>query len=127
MIQGYALAKQNAAEGLIANTAGGIGSNADSFARVGLRDWLKSEGIAEEPGEIQVNCRLYNPAYSSSYRAPDVYILGSQTILDGCISFKNWVVRKLSNLENSVVPREPQSSHRRAYARVPTGLYVEEL
>jgi hypothetical protein len=88
--QGYSIASQNATQGLISNTARAIGSDADAFARVGLRDWLTNvEGIQEGPGEIiQVNRRLYDPSGSGAYRIPDVYIPGSQTILDGSISFK---------------------------------------
>lgn len=88
--QGYAIASQNASQGLIPNTSRAIGSDTDAFARVGLRDWLTNvEGIDEGPGKIiQVNRRLYDPLGSGAYRVPDVYIPGSQTILDGSISFK---------------------------------------
>jgi hypothetical protein len=95
--QGYSIASQNAQLGLIPNTARAIGSDTDAFARVGLRDWLTNvEGIDEGPGQIiQVNRRLYDPAGSGAYRVPDVYIPGSQTILDGSISFKTASSRQI--------------------------------
>jgi hypothetical protein len=97
--QGYAVAQKRAAQELIPNTARSIGSDADEFARTGLRDWLSgSEGIQEGPGQvIQVNRRLYDPTGSGKYRIPDVYIPGSGTILDGSISFKTSSLRQIQD------------------------------
>jgi hypothetical protein len=88
--QGYGIAQQRAAQGIIPNTNLALGSATDEFARVGLRDWvINTEGLAEGPGEIiQINRRLYDPTGSGAYRIPDVHIPGAQTILDGSLSFK---------------------------------------
>ncbi|UOO87655.1 VENN motif pre-toxin domain-containing protein [Neisseria arctica] len=87
--QGYAQAKKLAEQGKIGKSNREIGSNADQYARVNLRDWLKNEGIKEGPSEIiQINRRLYDPLGSGKYRIPDVYIPGSKTILDGSLEFK---------------------------------------
>jgi hypothetical protein len=95
--QGYSIAEKMALRGRIPNTAQAIGSKTDQFARVGLRDWLtNAEGIEEGVGKIiQVNRRLYDPSGSGAYRVPDVYIPGSQTILDGSISFKMGTSRQI--------------------------------
>lgn len=88
--QGYAVTMNRVNQGLVANNATAIGSEVDSFARTGLRDWLlNTEGIQEGPGQIiAVNRRLYDPLGSGAYRIPDVYIPGTQSILDGTIGFK---------------------------------------
>jgi hypothetical protein len=62
--------------------AGGIGSReerpdsdqqrGDSFARTGLRDWLRNVEAREGPGQaIRVNRRLYGPAGGGAYRTRD--------------------------------------------------------
>ena len=95
--QGYVIAQKMVAKGRIPNTARAIGSKTDEFARVGLRDWLSNvEGIEEGTKSIiQVNRRLYDPMGSGAYRVPDVYIPGSQTILDGSISFKTGASKQI--------------------------------
>ncbi len=100
--QGYSIAEKMASQGRIQNTARAIGSKTDEFARVGLRDWLTNvEGIEEGAGRIiQVNRRLYDPSGSGAYRVPDVYIPGSQTILDGSISFKTSASLQIIDFRN---------------------------
>lgn len=88
--QGYSLTMNRVAQGLVANDPLAIGSEADGFARDGLRQYLYgTEGIQEGAGRIiQVNRRLYDPLGSGAYRIPDVYIPGANSILDGTIAEK---------------------------------------
>lgn len=96
--EGYASTMERVNQGLLPNDPLLIGNKTDSLARVGLRDWLKSEEIGEGPGQvIQVNRRLYDPLGSGNYRVPDVYIPDSQTILDGSLQFKNSMTSQIAD------------------------------
>jgi hypothetical protein len=88
--QGYSLTVNRVNQGLVANDPLVIGSEVDTFARDGLRQWsLNVEGIREGPGRIiQINRRLYDPSGSGAYRIPDVYIPGAGSIFDGTIAPK---------------------------------------
>jgi hypothetical protein len=88
--QHYSGTMQLAQQGLIPNNSLTIGIRVDALVRTDLRDWIiNGEGLQEGPGQIiQINRRLYDPAGSGAYRVPDVYVSGSQTILDGSLSFK---------------------------------------
>ncbi len=78
-------------QGLVQNDPMVIGSEVDTFARTGLRDWLRNvEGLQEGPGQlIQVNRRLYDPTGSVAYRIPDVYIPAAGSIYDATIAEKS--------------------------------------
>jgi hypothetical protein len=88
--QGYAVTTKRVGQGLVKNDPMAIGSEVDTFARSGLRDWaLNVEGIQEGPGRIlQINRRLYDPTGSGAFRVPDVYIRGAGSIFDGTIAEK---------------------------------------
>jgi len=73
----------------IPNSSFLIRRRVDGLARQNMREWLRSEGIPEGPGEVvQINRRLYDPAGSGAYRVPDVYIPDANTILDGSLAQK---------------------------------------
>lgn len=63
-----------------------IGRNMDDIARNRLREWLKSEGVIDEPGGLaSVNRRLYNDA-GDNYAVPDLRIDVAKAIYDGTIA-----------------------------------------
>lgn len=84
--QGYTVTMNRVRQGLVANNPTAIGSEVDSFARTGLRQWLGSQGISEQM--VRVNRRLYDPFGSGVYRIPDVYIPSTKSVFDGTIGFK---------------------------------------
>ena len=88
--QGYSQTMKFVASGALPNNPMVIGREVDTFARTGLRDWLRIvEGIEEGPGRIiQINRRLYDPAGGGAYRVPDVYIPAARSIYDATIAEK---------------------------------------
>ncbi len=98
---GHANVLEHVSRGLLPNDPLVIGKKTDLFARTGLRDWLTNvEGIDEGGTQIiRVNRRLYNLLGSGDYRVPDVYIPGSQTILDGSLQFKSGSMRQIQDFQ----------------------------
>ncbi len=88
--QGYAQTMKRVGQGLVKNERMVIGSEVDSAARQGMRDWLRSvEGIQEGPGRIvQINRRLYDPTGTGAFRIPDVYVPGARSVYDATIAEK---------------------------------------
>ena len=71
------------------------------MARVDLRDWLASEGIPHEAGDIiQVNRWLRDVAGSGAHRVPDVRIPGARTIFDGTIGWKSSTTPQVIDFHN---------------------------
>lgn len=90
--EGYTLGREAQAAGRLTPPPGvsdemHLGQYVDRYARGNLTDWLRSEGIAEGPGElVQVNRYLRDPLGSGAYRIPDIRLPGSSIIFDGTIS-----------------------------------------
>jgi hypothetical protein len=99
--QHYAGTLQLVSRNLIPNDPFVIGGRTDALARVDPRDWLQNfEGINEGPGQIiQVNRRLHDPLGTGNYRVPDVYIPGSQTILDGSLQYKTSSMSQIADFK----------------------------
>lgn len=88
--QADAIAQARIAAGKWPNDPMIVGRRMDAMARVDLRDWLASEGIPHDAGNIiQVNRWLRDPAGSGDYRIPDVRIPGAGITFDGTIGRKS--------------------------------------
>ncbi len=73
-----------------------VGNAVDRIVADDLRAFLKSEQIAEGPGQlIQINRRLYDPAGSGQFVRPDVRIPNANRILEVTVGNKQIGGRQL--------------------------------
>ena len=85
----YASELQLAERGVSSLSPFALGRRVDDLTRVGMRDWLKYEGILEGPtGMVRINRRLYEPIGSGAFRRPDIYIPEVNSVLDGSLGAK---------------------------------------